>query len=151
MGSVPGWGRYYMLQSNWACVPRLLSLYSRTQEPQLLSPHAARVASRSLQLDKSLHSNRDPAQPKTKQINTLKKPTSNLQAGHVSLKRKPALFFLFLSKGILSAPHFVLIPSSTARGIYSCISSSHLHHLYSGDTVPATQSDLPPCDCLGHF
>ena len=38
MGSSPGPGRSHMPQSNKACAPQLLSLRSRTREPQLLSP-----------------------------------------------------------------------------------------------------------------
>ena len=35
-GSIPGLGRTHMPQINLACVPQLLSLCSRAQEPQLL-------------------------------------------------------------------------------------------------------------------
>ena len=38
MGSSPGPGRSHMPQSNWAHAPQLLSLCSRTREPQLLKP-----------------------------------------------------------------------------------------------------------------
>ena len=41
MGSIPGLGRSWMLQSNEACAPQLLNVCSRAQEPQLLSPCAA--------------------------------------------------------------------------------------------------------------
>ena len=41
VGSIPGLGRSWMLQSNEACVPQLLNVCSRAQEPQLLSPCAA--------------------------------------------------------------------------------------------------------------
>ena len=41
MGSIPDPGRSHMPWSNQACVPQLLSLCSRAQEPQLLSPPAA--------------------------------------------------------------------------------------------------------------
>ena len=37
-GSIPGWGRSHMLQSNQARAPQLLSLHSRAHEPQLLKP-----------------------------------------------------------------------------------------------------------------
>ena len=36
MSSIPGLGRFHMLQSNKACAPQLLSLWSRVQEPQIL-------------------------------------------------------------------------------------------------------------------
>ena len=39
-GSIPGLGRSHMLRSNKACALQLLSLLSRSREPQLLSPHA---------------------------------------------------------------------------------------------------------------
>ena len=59
MGSSPGLGRSYMPQSNWACVPQLLSLCSRDRKPQLLSLRAttteARVpTARALQQEKPL-------------------------------------------------------------------------------------------------
>ena len=41
MGLIPSPGRYHMLQSNYACVPQLLSLQSRTCEPQLLIQRVA--------------------------------------------------------------------------------------------------------------
>ena len=37
-GSIPGLGRFHMLQSNQVLVPQLLSLCSRTHQPQLLKP-----------------------------------------------------------------------------------------------------------------
>ena len=37
-GSVLDLGRSHMPRSNWTCAPQLLSLCSRVQEPQLLSP-----------------------------------------------------------------------------------------------------------------
>ena len=40
MGSSPGPGRSYMLQSNKAHAPQLLSLRAIAREPQLLSPRA---------------------------------------------------------------------------------------------------------------
>ena len=40
MGSSPGPGRSYMLCSNKARAPQLLSLSSRARKPQLLSPRA---------------------------------------------------------------------------------------------------------------
>ena len=40
-GLIPDLGRSHMLWNYSAHVPRLLSLCSRAQEPQLLSPHAA--------------------------------------------------------------------------------------------------------------
>ena len=40
MGWIPGWGKSYVLRSNWARVPQPLSLCSRAREPQLLSPCA---------------------------------------------------------------------------------------------------------------
>ena len=40
MGSIPGPGRSHMLQNRKVCVPQLLSLCSRAQEPQPLNPHA---------------------------------------------------------------------------------------------------------------
>ena len=40
-GSIPGLGRSCMPQGNWAHVPHLQSLCSRTCEPQLLSLRAA--------------------------------------------------------------------------------------------------------------
>ena len=39
-GSIPGLGRSHTPQRNQVHVPQLLSLCSRAQEPQLLSPHA---------------------------------------------------------------------------------------------------------------
>ena len=39
-GSIPGPGRSHIPRSYKACVPQLLSLCSRSGEPQLLSPHA---------------------------------------------------------------------------------------------------------------
>ena len=41
MGSIPDLGRSHRPQSNQSHAPQLLSLYSRAQEPQPLSPHAA--------------------------------------------------------------------------------------------------------------
>ena len=38
MGSIPDPGRSHMPRGNQACAPNLLSLYSRAQELQLLSP-----------------------------------------------------------------------------------------------------------------
>ena len=35
-GSIPGQGRFHMLQSNWVCAPQL-SVYTIAWEPQLLS------------------------------------------------------------------------------------------------------------------
>ena len=59
IGSSPGLGRSYMLQSNSAHAPQRLSLWSRSHEPQLLSPHAAtteahvpRARARALQQEK---------------------------------------------------------------------------------------------------
>ena len=40
MGLIPGLGRSHMPQSKSACAAQLLSLCSRAQEPQLLSPRA---------------------------------------------------------------------------------------------------------------
>ena len=40
-GSIPGLGRAHMLQDSSARTPQLLSLCSRAQDPQLLSPRAA--------------------------------------------------------------------------------------------------------------
>ena len=40
MGSIPDLGRSHMLRGDYAHVPQLLSLCSRTWEPQLLRPHA---------------------------------------------------------------------------------------------------------------
>ena len=37
-GSIPDPGRSHMSWSDWACVPQLLSLYSRAQELQLWKP-----------------------------------------------------------------------------------------------------------------
>ena len=37
MGSIPDLGRFHMLWNSWTHAPQLLSLCSRTQEPQLLS------------------------------------------------------------------------------------------------------------------
>ena len=37
-GSIPGLGRFHMLQSNQVLVPQLLSLCSRTHQPQLPKP-----------------------------------------------------------------------------------------------------------------
>ena len=39
-GSICHPGRSHLARSNQACVSQLLSLCSRAQEPQLLSPHA---------------------------------------------------------------------------------------------------------------
>ena len=38
MGSIPGLGRFHMLQDNQAPVPQLLSQCSKAHEPQLLKP-----------------------------------------------------------------------------------------------------------------
>ena len=38
MGSIPGLGRSYVLWSNQACVPQLLSLCSQVWGPQQMSP-----------------------------------------------------------------------------------------------------------------
>ena len=86
--SIPSLGRSYTPRSNKAHVPQLLSLCSRARQPQLLSPCAATTEARSPrallrnkrshlsekptlenspcspQLEKSPHSNEDPAQPK---------------------------------------------------------------------------------------
>ena len=45
-GLSPGPGRSHMLRSNKACVPQLLSLCSRSREPQLLSPRATATEAR---------------------------------------------------------------------------------------------------------
>ena len=77
-GPVPGPGRSHMLQSNKAaCLPQLLSLCSRSREPQLLKPTCLKSVLHkkgrcneklsslySLQPEKSSHSNPDPAEPK---------------------------------------------------------------------------------------
>ena len=79
MGSIPGLGRSHMSRSHEASAPQLLKLCSRAQELQLLRPTcpwaSALQQKRPLkwevhapQLEKSLCSNNDPAQPK---INTL--------------------------------------------------------------------------------
>ena len=46
MGSSPGLGGSHMPQSNKACAPQLLSLHSRTREPQLLSLCATTTGAR---------------------------------------------------------------------------------------------------------
>ena len=46
MGSVPSPGRCYMLWSNQASVPKLVSLRSRAQKLQLLSPRATNTEAR---------------------------------------------------------------------------------------------------------
>ena len=46
MGLSPGLGGSYMPRSDWACVPRLLSLCSGAREPQLLSLRAATAEAR---------------------------------------------------------------------------------------------------------
>lgn len=43
VGSTCGPGGFHMLQSNWACVQRLLSLCSGSYEPQQLSPHTTTI------------------------------------------------------------------------------------------------------------
>ena len=90
-GSTPGPGRSHMSRSNRACEPQLLSLCSRAGEPlllshvpQLLKPECPRACALKQekppqrethtpqpesspcgpQLEKSSHSNKDPAQPK---------------------------------------------------------------------------------------
>ena len=84
-GLITAPGGSHMPRSNETCVPQLLSLCPRAQEPHLpkpLSPRAQaprqekslqreartplRSSPRSLQLEKSPHSNKDPAQPKIK-------------------------------------------------------------------------------------
>ena len=45
-GSSPGLGRSHMPQSNYACVPQLLSLHSGAHESQLLSPPATTTEAR---------------------------------------------------------------------------------------------------------
>ena len=45
-GSIPDLGRSHVLQSNKVRVPQLLSLSSRPQEPQLLSPCVATTEAR---------------------------------------------------------------------------------------------------------
>ena len=103
-------GRSHMPWSNWACLPQLLSLCSRVQEPQPLSPHAVvpeayvpracapqqgrrpqweahmpqlESSPCSLQLEKSPRSSEDPAQPKIHKISF-----TNIYVGTV-------LYFLF--------------------------------------------------------
>ena len=69
MGSIPGPERSHMPQSNYACVPQLLSLRSRAHEPQLLKPtHLEPVVrnKRSHDNEKPAHHNEDPTQPKIK-------------------------------------------------------------------------------------
>ena len=84
-GSIPGPGRSHMPRSNWARAPQLLSLPSRTREPQLLKPsglepmlrnkrshrnekpaHCNRVAPTRRNQRKPARSNKDPMQPKVK-------------------------------------------------------------------------------------
>ena len=51
MGLIPGLGRFHKLQSNQACVPRVLSLCSTTTEahvPSLCSATRETIAMRSL-------------------------------------------------------------------------------------------------------
>ena len=57
MGSGPGPGGSRMPRSNWARVPRLLSLRSRAREPQLLKP----VRLEPVLLNKRNHHNEKPA------------------------------------------------------------------------------------------
>ena len=45
-GSSPGLGSSHMPRSNEARAPQLLSLRSRAQKPQLLSPHAPTIEAR---------------------------------------------------------------------------------------------------------
>ena len=45
-GSSPGLGRSHMPWNNEACVPQLLSLYSRAREPRLLSPRVTTTEAR---------------------------------------------------------------------------------------------------------
>ena len=45
-GLIPGLGESHMSQSNWACVPQLLSLLSRVYEPQLLTPNTEATEAR---------------------------------------------------------------------------------------------------------
>ena len=81
-GSSPGPGRSHMLWSNKVRGPQLLSLRSRDREPQLLKPvHLESVLCNKrshrnekpmhrkevwppLQLEKAVHSNEEPKQPK---------------------------------------------------------------------------------------
>ena len=44
--SIPDLGRSHVQQSKYSHVPQLLSLFSRTWEPQLLSPYAAATEAR---------------------------------------------------------------------------------------------------------
>ena len=92
-GSIPDPGRSHMSWSDWACVPQLLSLYSRAQELQLWKPMPPRArgqeqekplqwtacalqleSSQHLpQLEKSPHSN-EPSTTQNKEIIKKKKP-----------------------------------------------------------------------------
>jgi len=88
MGSIPDPGRSHMPWTNQVRVPQLLRLCSRAWEPQLLKPawpraHALQqekspamrscalqpALPHSPQLEKSRHSNEDPAQPKISKWN----------------------------------------------------------------------------------
>ena len=92
MGSIPDPGRSHMPWTNQVRVPQLLRLCSRAWEPQLLKPawpraHALQqekspamrscalqpALPHSPQLEKSRHSNEDPAQPKIMKLQKRKK------------------------------------------------------------------------------
>ena len=47
-GSIPGPGRSHIPRSNWGHVPQLLSMSSKVQEVQLLSPSTASPEARAL-------------------------------------------------------------------------------------------------------
>ena len=77
VGSIPGPGRFHMLQGHWACAPQLLRLVcSRARAPQQKPPlweaHAPqrRGASSRHNRRNPVHSNGDPTQPKIKKEST---------------------------------------------------------------------------------
>ena len=97
VGSNPGPRRFHMPQSNQAYVPQLLNLCSRTQKLNLLKPSHSRAHVLQQkkppqwetwapqlkgspwwqQLERSPHSNEDPAKPKINTYNCKKSPRSN--------------------------------------------------------------------------
>ena len=84
-----GWGRSYMLQSNWACMPQLL----KPEQPRACALQQAKATAMrslhtvmksgpcSLQPEKACAQQQDPVQPKVKQPNktgTFKKKSTTI-------------------------------------------------------------------------
>ena len=60
MDSIPGLGKFHMLQDKQACVPQLLNPCFRTHAPQQEKPPSEKPTHSQLE---SAHSSEDPAQP----------------------------------------------------------------------------------------